>query len=331
MIAEETLLQTTAFAAFALSLLFYLVAQLTTRSHAFKSFFVSPQVFHKATHWIGFAWAGGLAFHFAEFATAAVLNRTLIAGSVVAGKTALPWFGLFVASSFVFLAARGAFARHYAREVQRGPQLENARGGFLGLAVNDVEILRSVKEFKGDIRKIIFETGWLEEEEVLASLKKLWALKLVKVKHGRVYVTPEGNDVLIYPLALFSAGVDKRTLQEMSEAREALAKGDNLQVLAACSRVLERTIKECLVAPAFSEAEADKLFGKPLSRATLGDLIGFVRDRRKDHFLGGILTTINEARKSIHDGVQARGDEAACVYLLTELAVKYINSRNAAA
>lgn len=330
MIAEELILQTTAFSAFVLSVLLVLSVHAVTRSKAFRAFFVSPQAVYRISHWLGFIWAAGLGFHFLEFSTGLVFNHTLLVGNLIAGKTVAIYFTIFLASAFIFLYARHAFKQHYAREIQRAPSLEHARGGFRGLSANDVEVLRSIKEEKGDLRKIIFDTGWLDEEEVLAALKKLGMLGLVRVREGKVYVTPEGGDVLVYPLTLFSSGVDRQTLKEMTEARDALAKGDKLHVISACARVLERNLKEQIILKSVSAAEADKIFGKPLARATLGDLIGFVRDREKDFFLGGMLTTINEARKALHDGRQCSEEEAAYTYLLTEIAVKYLHSARAA-
>jgi len=330
LISEQFVIQASAVSALALALLLVFATYAATRSKFFKNIVVSAPTFYKLSRWLGFGWAGGLALQFIEFSNAALLNKTLFTGTTVAARSMLPYFALFVFSAGLFVLSRSMIKNHYTNEVKRAPPLQYARGGFRGLSANDVEVLRTIKEHRGDIRKVVFETGWLEEEDVLASLKKLWALNLIRVREGKAFVTPEGSDVLLFPRSLFASGVDRKTLEEMAGAREALEKGDDLHVMAACSRVLERSIKEFIVCPKLG-GEAEKYFGKPLARTTLGDLIAFVRDKEKDQFLGGILTTINEARKSIHDGTTRKADEAAYAYLLTEIAVKYINSTKTAA
>jgi len=326
LISEQFVMEASAVSAFGLAVLLVLATYAATRSKFFRNIVVSAPTFYKASRLLGFAWAGGLAVHFMEMSNAALLNKTLLTGTEIASRSLFPYFALFVFSAGLFVLSRSMTKNHYTNEIKRAPALQYARGGFRGLSANDVEVLRTVKEHKGEVRKVVFETGWLEEEEVLSSMKKLWALGLVKVREGKAFVTPEGSDVLLFPRSLFASGVDRKTLEEMAGAREALEKGDDLHVVAACSRVLERNLKEHVVANAMTSEEAAKHFGKPLARTTLGDLIGFVRDKQKDAFLGGILTTINEARKSIHDHSVGRADEAAYAYLLTEIAVKYIHS-----
>ncbi|MEW5955485.1 MAG: hypothetical protein AB1626_03035 [Candidatus Micrarchaeota archaeon] len=330
MLSEQFVLEASAVSALALALLIVFATYAATRSKFFKNVVVSGQTFYKVSRWLGFGWAAGVAFHFAEFSNAALLNKTLLTETTIAARSAFPYFALFVFSAGMFVLSRSMIKNHYTNEIKRAPALQYARGGFRGLSANDVEVLRTVKEHRGDVRRVVFETGWLEEEDVLASLKKLWALNLIRVREGKAFVTPEGSDVLLFPRSLFASGVDRKTLEEMGGAREALEKGDDLHVIAACSRVLERNLKEFIVLPKLGE-EAEKYFGKPLARTTLGDLIGFVRDREKDHFLGGILTTINEARKAVHDGTAKKADEAAYAYLLTEVAVKYVSSTRSAA
>ncbi|NYZ75365.1 hypothetical protein H0O03_03845 [Candidatus Micrarchaeota archaeon] len=325
LISEEFVIEASAVSAIAVALLLVFATYAATRSKFFKNVVVSAPTFYKLSRWLGFGWAGGLAFQFIEFSNVALLNKTLLTGTTIAARSALPYFALFVFSAGLFVLSRSMIKNHYTNEIKRAPALQYARGGFRGLSANDVEVLRTVKEHKGDVRKVVFETGWLEEEDVLASMKKLWALNLVRVREGKAFVTPEGSDVLLFPRSLFASGVDRKTLEEMAGAREALERGDDLHVTAACSKVLERNLKDFVIKPRLGE-DAEKYFGKPLARATLGDLIAFVRDKEKDHFLGGILTTINEARKSIHDGTGRKADEAAYAYLLTEIAVKYISS-----
>jgi hypothetical protein len=328
-LSEEAILYSSALTALTFSLALAGVAYAATRSRFFQKFVFSGTTFHRISHWLSWAWAAGTAFQFAEFSTAALLNKTLLLGNVISARGLLPYTAAFAISAGAFLYARYLFRKYYASKISGAPVLGDfARGGFLGLSTSDVEVLKHVREFKGDLQKAMFETGWLEEGDVVGSLRKLAALGLIRVRDDRAYVTLEGSDVLTYPLSLFNTGVDRRTLEELASARDAMRRGDDLHVISACSRTLERVLKERVVAPNI-EGDAAEIFGKPLERLTLGDLIGFVRDKRKDHFLLGLLTTINEARKSLHDVKGAGSDAASVTYLLTELAVKYINTSSA--
>lgn len=327
MLAEEFILNTGALAAFVVSLAIVLTSYAATGSSRFRRYISAPKTFYTMLHWLLRVWVIVGVFYVIEFAFAVILNRTLFQGATIAARPLVPYLFVFGLSFLGVLYARHHFRRHYARVISKVQLVSPNKAGFRGLSTNDVEVLRTVRNERGDLIRVVFETGWLAEQDVIGSLQRLVSLGLVKVQDDRAYLTTEGSDVLVYPLSLFSAGADRKTLDELAGAREALKRGDGLHAISACSRTLERLLREKVVLAKLSEKEAAERFGKPLERTTLGDLIGYVRDKEKDHFLGGILTTINESRKTLHETNTNVVEDAAATYLLTELAVRYMYNR----
>ncbi len=195
----------------------------------------------------------------------------------------------------------------------------------------DLRILGAVDRSGGELSHVLLANESIAERELTARLKKLVLLRYVDFYRDwlvhRFSLTAAGQDVLNLPSSLFATTIDDpEVIRSLAEIKFLLSREQNAEVVVACTKLLERVLKQRLRA---ADPALASIGGKPFDRATLGELVGHasrlgILARFEDH----ILNAINQLRSQrvVHAGedgpTRVRVDDAFFVYTLTELGMK---------
>ena len=215
-----------------------------------------------------------------------------------------------------------------------------ATSSFKLLDSIDLRILGAVERSGGDLAHVLLASESIAERELTARLKKLVLLRYVDFYRDwliyRFSLTASGQDVLNLPSSLFATTIDDPdVIRNLAEIKFLLSREQNAEVVVACTKLLERVLRQRIKA---GDPELASIGGKPFERATLGELIGQAsRQGALARFEDHILNAINNLRSQrvVHaaqDGPTRVGvDDAFFVYTLTELSLKALYGARRAA
>jgi hypothetical protein len=205
----------------------------------------------------------------------------------------------------------------------------------------DFRILRLVDRSGGDAGQLHTSGEAIASPPMfVARLKKLVAFGYVEYVRSltmdRFFLTPQGLDLLGLPSSLFAITItDERTIRRLAACRSLLAQERHAEVVVECAKLLEETLRAELHR---AHPEVGQVGGKPLERATLGELIGEARRRElTGRFEDQVLGAINSRRSQrvVHAGDEGAPpptvDDGYFVFTLTEVALRALSSRLAGA
>jgi hypothetical protein len=232
---------------------------------------------------------------------------------------------------FLFFVPRFFFSISTARdvaEIKEEPEAKDhifsqtGKSGVRSLDSIDMEILGTIKSVGGDIEDIKSNLKWLDEDKIESKLRKLLLLQYINIIENMFILTADGLDVLNLPPVLFMSSIDRKITQKLSEIRVQLKREDSNGTVAECGKLLEEVLRKRLDEKGIKTIKD----GKPIEKATFGEMIGSCRDNEIiDPFQYNVLSAANEIRKSIHakDGKieSISVEKAYFVYTLTEIGV----------
>lgn len=199
----------------------------------------------------------------------------------------------------------------------------------------DWEILDIIKEKRGDIPAVIEEVSKLiplNEAEV--RIQKLLALGYIEVGEYRIFLTPEGVDVLNLPPILLAWKItDSSVLRKMAEVRTYLRRGEAHRVLVESSKLLEYILRKEVVSKGMADRFRQK--HRQVDRATLGELVSGCKELKLiNGFEERVALAFNDIRKKyIHPEKGLKREmminDAYMAYALVEIFVNYFFSSRA--
>lgn len=197
----------------------------------------------------------------------------------------------------------------------------------------DWEILSTIKTRGGSFSIIAKESSkWIPMEETVRRIQKLVLLRYIGTHKNEVFLTPEGMDAANLPPVLFAQTIiDKYILKKLAEIRIGLRRENAHKVIVESSKLLEHILKDDIIlSESFSEDDYKHYNPKGFVRATLGDLIGYSRNRKLiDKFEDKILSAFTEVRKLIHSRSPSEKkremtiEKAYFAFTLLEIFTKY--------
>ena len=258
-------------------------------------------------------------------------------GLIDISSVSLNWY--LNKASFLSALATLIFVPRYLFSISRTRELINEKSDISMEKASSTKIIDSVdwnildaiKRYGGDLETIKNQLKWIDEHELENKINKLHMFNYVKMDGYDIHLTSDALDALNLPPILFASTIDdKNVIKKLAEIKIIMRKEDANGVINESSKLLEWVLKKKMNN---KFPDKDKIrSGKPIEAATLGDLIGEVREHKLiNTFQDSILTAINDVRKSIHSKDEKISnislEKAYFVQSLTEIAIRSLYSQ----